>query len=159
MQISQYGKINNTNFSGSLYSHFGHHISKPIHCCKHGDWKFVEFINEIASKNVDSFDISIKEKDKTLIVHTKELPELSLKEKICFIVTPIQNKALTMRKQGKIDYFTYKISEKEYQKIKKEAHQSVFCKKKLSKVLDTFETLVRMKIAKNERFTLDKIIY
>ena len=126
MQISQYQKRCNTNFSGSLYSHLGHHKSKPIHCCKHGDWKFIEFVNELASKNADLFDVSIKEKDKAIEVNTKELPNLSLKEKICFIVTPIQNKAINMRKQGKIDYFTYKINETEYQKIKKRSSPKYF---------------------------------
>ena len=145
MQLNQYQKTDNTKFAGNLYSHLGRHVTKPIHCCKHGDWKFINFINEIAMKNSE--------------VKTKEFPELSLREKICFIVTPIQNKAINMRKNGRIDSFTYQLSEKEYQNLKKEARQSIFFSRKLCKTLENFENYLRIKISEAESGALDKIIY
>lgn len=160
MQLNQYQKTDNIKFAGSLYSHIGHHVTKPIHCCKHGDWKFVNFINEIAMQNPDSFTVNAKAFPKKAIeVNTKSFPKLSLREKICFIVTPIQNKAINMRKNGKIDSFTYQLSEKEYQSIKKEAHQSIFFSKKLRKTLENFENHLRTKIPEAESASLEKIIY
>lgn len=160
MQLNQYQKIDNTKFTGSLYSHIGHHVTKPIHCCKHGDWKFINFINEIAMQNLDSFTVSAKGfPKKSIEVQTKEFPELSLREKTCFIVTPIQNKAINMRKNGRIDSLTYRISEKEYQTLKEEAHHSIFFSKKLRQKLETFENYLRLKISEAESAALDKIIY
>ena len=160
MHVNQYQKTDNMKFAGNLYSHLGRHVTKPIHCCKHGDWKFINFINEIAMKNSDSFTVNAKGfPKKSIEVKTKEFPELSLREKICFIVTPIQNKAINMRKNGRIDSFTYQLSEKEYQNLKKEARQSIFFSKKLCKTLENFENYLRIKIPDAENAALDKIIY
>lgn len=149
-------EINNQNlsFQGRLYAHLGHHVSKPIHCCKHGDKKFIRFLNEIATKNQDSFKVRITDDlCKHLEVETKEAPHLTLLEKIMFLVSPLQNKVLKMREEGKIDYFTYRISEVEYQNIKKRAP------KKLRNELHTFEEYMRQKFSKEELIALDKIIY
>ncbi len=145
----------NVNFNGRLYSKIGNHITKPIYCCPHGDKKFIRYINEIASKNSDTFNVNINNSiiDKSISVTTKEIPNLSLREKICFIVTPIQNKAINMRKSGKISDFTYKITEKEYQNIKKSAGY------KLKKELKAFENNLREKITPHLRPNLEKIIY
>lgn len=149
-------EINNQNlsFQGRLYAHLGRHISKPIHCCKHGDKKFIRFLNEIASNNQDSFKARITDNlCKHLEIETKEAPHLTLLEKILFIVSPIQNKALKMREEGKIDYLTYKISEDEYQKVKRAAP------KKLRNELKIFEENMRQKFSGEELTALNKIIY
>lgn len=144
----------NLNFQGRLYSHIGYHVSKPIHCCKHGDKKFIKFLNEIASDNQDSFKARLTDDlCKHLEVETKATPHLSLLEKIMFVVSPVQNKALKMRKEGRIDYFTYKISEIEYQDIKKAAS------KKMRNELKTFEENMRQKFSGEELTALNKIIY
>ena len=64
-----------------------------------------------------------------------------------------------MRKNGRIDSFTYQLSEKEYQNLKKEARQSIFFSKKLCKTLENFENYLRIKIPDAENAALDKIIY
>lgn len=147
-------KNHNVSFNGKLYSKIGNHLTKPIYCCHHGDKKFIRYINEIALKSSDTFNLKVNSNiDKTLEVSTKEIPELSLFEKISFIVTPIQNKALRMRKEGRIENFTYKISEAEYQNIKKSAGS------KLRNELKIFENNLRQKLSGDDLLSLNKIIY
>ena len=38
-------------FEGLLYGRMGHHLTKKIICCPHGDAKFVRFVNKIAHNN------------------------------------------------------------------------------------------------------------
>ena len=148
-----------TNFTGSLTCHMGHHTSKPIYCCKHGDRKLIQFINEIAKDNLNSFEIKpYIFPDKHLEIITNQLPKLSIKEKLCFLVTPIQNKALKMRNNGKIDYFSYRINETEYQKMKQKANTNLLSSK-FRQELATFETYLRLKTKCSELAKLKKIIY
>lgn len=153
MQI-QNNNNQNTNFNGRLYSQIGNHLTKPIYCCHHGDKKFIRYINEIAAKNINSFEVKISNSmSKSFEVKTSKIPKLTFWEKLRFIVTPIQNKALKMREQGKIKSFIYKISEAEYQKIKREAGSA------LKHELKIFEQNIRQKTSGAELKNIEKIIY
>lgn len=108
-------------FEGLLYGRMGHHLTKKIICCPHGDAKFVRFVNKIAHNNSNAIKVSYSENglDK-LIVETKEIPKLNFLEMIFSIVSKAQLKALRMRKQGKIESFIYQINEIEYDSLKKD---------------------------------------
>lgn len=110
---------NKVAFTGLLYGKMGNHLTKGIICCPHGDAKFVKTVNKIAETNPSALKISIDNTTSNkILIETKELPQLSLFEKILYRVDKSQRKALELRKRGKIDSFVYKINEFEYNKLK-----------------------------------------
>ena len=112
---------NSISFSGTLYGKARNHLTKGILCCPHGDAKFIRTFNKIVKTNPSSLSINIDNttSDKILI-ETKEIPEISLFEKIFYRTDKLQKKAIKMRKAGIIDSFLYKINEFEYKHIKKD---------------------------------------
>lgn len=108
----------NISFSGILYGKIGNRLTKGIVCCPHGDNKFVRFVNHIGK---DAIKISCTNDglDKILI-ETKEIPKINILEKIFFRVDKLQNKALRLRKSGKIDSFIFKLNELEFRSLKQD---------------------------------------
>lgn len=130
----------NTPFCGSLYGKIGKHNTKAIHCCPHGDAKFVKFINKLGQDSSFSNKIKISYSNeglKKILIETEEIPKVNVFEKFFFNTDKMQEKALKLRQKGIISSFIYQLNELEFRHLKDDY---LFISKKQ---LNKFSELIR----------------